>query len=239
MKYQFSTIRAGEPIALMLYNGSVHMRMDATIRQMLRDDIAAITLDIPTKQILRFDNIDIDVIYYARNGLPYLWRRSRIVYFKGRYILQVKGEGMRFNRRCTYRVGVSQAARLITSDGTEQATTVRDVSLTGFSITDNSSEVLFKEKDKARLVFEDLGHEIVLTGSVIRIERRGTRTVYGFTLISSSRDLPSYIAFKERRKRHNLPLSYTAESKKGGKHEGRVSGIRAAKPSRAARSQRH
>lgn len=216
MKYVFSEISEGSPIVLMLHNGSIHMKMDATIVSFVREDIAIITLHTSITQILKFDNIDIEVLYTTREGIPYQWRKAKIVYFKGSYVLQVKGEGARYNRRCTYRVGVSRSAQLRTSDGREYRVIVKDVSLTGFSITDRTGDVVLFEGDTATLIYEDLGHEIDLHGSVVRIIEKDDYKSYGFTILRSCKDLPSYIAMKQRRKRNNLPPSYVIDSNNGG-----------------------
>ena len=216
MKYVFSNIPEGSLIALMLHNGSIHMRMDASIVSFVREDIAIITLHTSVTQILKFDNIDIEVNFTTRDGIPYQWRKAKIVYFKGNYVLQVKGDGARYNRRCTYRVGVSRSAQLRTSDGREYRIIVKDVSLTGFSITDRTGDVTLFQGDSATLIYEDLGHEIDLYGSVVRIVETDNYKTYGFTITRSCRDLPSYIATKQRRKRNNLPPSYVIDSENKG-----------------------
>lgn len=215
MKYIFSEIPEGSPIALMLHNGSIHMRMDANIISFVREDIAIITLHTSVTQILKFDNIDIEVIFTNREGIPYQWRKAKIVYFKGNYVLQVKGDGARYNRRCTYRVGVSRTAQIRTDGQREYRTLVKDVSLTGFSITDRVGDLDLTEGDTATLTFEDLGHELNLQGVVVRIITADDYKTYGFSIIRSCKDLPSYIAIKQRRKRNNLPPSYVIDSNKG------------------------
>lgn len=212
MNYQFADIPCGSSITLMLHSGNMHMKMDATLEKLIREDIGIIRLHTTTQQILKFDNIKIEMVYYAKNGYPYAWRRIKIVYFQGNYVLQAIGEGSRVNRRCTYRVGISRSAYLKTFDGREHQVIVKDVSLTGFSITDRTEDLVLFEGDKATISFEDLGHEIKLQGTVLRIEERETSTIYGFSIVTSCRDLPSYIATKQRRKRNNLPPSYVLES---------------------------
>ena len=219
MKYVFSEIPEGSPIALMLHNGSIHMRMDADIVSFVREDIAIITLHTSITQILKFDNIDIEVLFTTRDGIPYQWRKAKIVYFKGNYVLQVKGDGARYNRRCTYRVGVSRSAQLQTNDGREYRVMVKDVSLTGFSVTDRSGDVVLFEGDGATLVYEDLGHELDLLGTVVRIIEKDGYKTYGFSILRSCKDLPSYIAMKQRRKRNNLPPSYVIDPDNKGEEE--------------------
>ena len=72
------------------------------------------------------------------------------------------------------------------------------------------------EGDIATLKFEDLGHEINLQGSVIRVEKGEGYIVYGFTIVRSCKDLPSYITNKQRRKRNSLPPSYVLDPSNGG-----------------------
>lgn len=215
MKYNFSDITENSPIQLMLHSGSVHMKMDAIVDSLVREDIAIITLQTSSSQILKFDNIDIEVIYTSPEGHPYIWRKAQIVYFKGNYVLQVKGDGSSYNRRCSYRVGVSRSALLYTNDGQAHPIMVKDLSLTGFSITQRSGDFTLQPNDKATLSFEDLGHTLDLQGSVIRIEENDNLIVYGFTILRSCRDLPSYITTKQRKKHNIMPPSYVLEQNNG------------------------
>ena len=215
MKYVFSEIPEGSLIALMLHDVGIHMRMDANIVSFVREDIAIITLHTSVTQILKFDNIDIEVIFTSKEGIPYQWRKAKIVYFTGNYVLQVKGDGARYNRRCTYCVGVSRSAQLRTDGKREYRTLVKDVSLTGFSVTDRVGDLVLSEGDTATLTFEDLGHELNLQGVVVRVITTDDYKTYGFSIVRSCRDLPSYIAIKQRRKRNNLPPSYVIDTDKG------------------------
>lgn len=215
MKYNFSDIKEGCPIVLMLHSGSVHMKMDAVIDRLIRDDIAFITLQTTTTQILKFDDIDIEVIYTSSDGYPYMWHKAQIVYFKGNYVLQVKGDGTRHNRRCTYRVAVSKTARLYTLDEQIHRIIVKDVSLNGFGITDRNRDLNFTPGTVATLMFEDLGFFIDLQGVVIRIEEHDDYVVYGFTIQRSCKDLPNYITTKQGQRHNTLPPSYVLNPNNG------------------------
>lgn len=208
MKYSFTDIREGSPIILMLHNGSVHMKMHGNIINLIRDDIAIITLETSVSQVLKFDNIDLDMVYVSEEGSPYIWKKVKIVYFKNNYVLQVKGEGSRYNRRITYRVNISRSAQLHTADDSEYRVTVKDVSLSGFSIADKKNELHLSLEDGVTIYFEDLNHTIDLYGTVIRIEERDNYVVYGFMIRRSCRDLPSYITTKLGDRRNNIPPSY-------------------------------
>lgn len=208
MKYSFSDIREGSPIILVLHNGSVHMKMHGNIINLIRDDIAIITLDTSVSQVLKFDNIDLDMIFVSDEGRPYIWKKVKIVYFKNNYVLQVKGDGSRYNRRITYRVTTSRSAQLNTADDSEYRVIVKDVSLSGFSVADKKNELHLSLEDGVTIHFEDLNHVIDLYGTVIRIEERDNYVVYGFMIRRSCRDLPSYITTKLGDRRNNIPPSY-------------------------------
>lgn len=208
MKVNFSEIRDGSPIILLLHNGSVHMKMHGNIINLIREDIATISLDTSVSQILKFDHMDIEVIYISDDGYPYVWKKSKIVYFKNNYVLQIKGEGARYNRRLTYRVNISRSALLRTADDREYKVTVKDVSLNGFSVADKKNELGLSLEDGASIYFEDISHVIDLYGTVMRMEQRDDYIIYGFMIRRSCRDLPSYITTKLGDKSNNLPPSY-------------------------------
>ncbi len=212
MKYSFSEIKDGSPVTLMLHSGNMHMRMDANIVRLVRDDIAIIALQTTVQHVLKFENVKIEVIYITDKGIPYKWNSAKIVFFKNAYVMQVMGEGHRYNRRGTYRVGISRTCQMKTPDGREQRAIVRDLSLTGFSITDRANEYNFAMGYGVTIKFEDLGHCLDLFGKVVRIEEKDDYIIYGFSIVRSCKDLPSYIAAKQRRKRHNLPPSYVLPS---------------------------
>jgi len=208
MKFSFSDIREGSPIILMLHNGSVHMKMMGNVINLIREDIAIITLDTSVSQVLKFDNIDLNVIYISEDGTPYIWKKAKVVYFKNNYVLEVKGEGSRYNRRVTYRVNISHCAQAYTANDTEYRVVVKDVSLSGFSIADKKNELHLSLDDGITIHFEDINHIIDLYGTVMRIEEREEYPVYGFMIRRSCRDLPSYITTKLGERRNNIPPSY-------------------------------
>jgi len=202
VKKEFSEIEVGSRILLNLSSGNKSMEMGATITRHLKDNIALITLDNSSGQILKFDNISINVIYTNDEGIPYIWVNSTIVYYQGQYLLQVKAEGgRRHNRRSSFRVGVSHYAKLRRPGHGEVEVVVRDISLTGFSITDRKKELNMTQGMHVLLRYEDIGHELELEGNVVRIEETDEYIIYGFVLTKSSRDLSSYVNMKQRQKR--------------------------------------
>lgn len=208
MKFNFSDIRDGSSIILILHSGSVHTKMHGSIINLIREDIATISLDTTVSQILKFDHMDIDVIYLADDGYPFVWKKAKIVYFKNNYVLQIRGDGVRYNRRITYRVSISRSAQLCTADDKEYKVTVKDVSLNGFSIADKKKELQLSMEEGVSIYFEDLNHVIDLYGTVIRMDERDDYTIYGFVIRRSCRDLPSYITTKLGNKSSNIPPSY-------------------------------
>lgn len=208
MKYSFSDIKDGSPIIIVMHNGSVHSRMDGNIINLIRHDIATISLDTPTSHILKFDHMELEIIYVSEDGTPYLWKKAKIVYFKNNYVLQVKGDGSKYNRRMTYRVNISQTAEIRLADDSIHRTTVKDVSLTGFSIIDKRNNLKLSMEDGVTIHFEDISHTIDLYGTVTRMEEKDDATIYGFSIRRSCRDLPSYITTKLGDRRSNIPPSY-------------------------------
>ena len=208
MKYRFADIEDGSPIILMLHNGSVHTKLHGNIINLIREDIAIITFETSVSQVLKFDNIDIEMIYISDTGTPYIWKKAKIVHFKNNYVIQIKGDGNRYNRRVTYRVSISKSAQLRKSDDTEYDVTVKDVSLNGFSVADKNNVLNLSMKDGVTIYFEDLNHVIDLYGTVMRMEEKDDYMVYGFKIRRSCRDLPSYITTKLGDRTNALPPSY-------------------------------
>ena len=208
MKYSFSNIKDGSPIIIMMHSGSVYSRLEGNIINLIREDIATISLNTPTSHILKFDHTDLEFIYVAEDGIPYIWKKAKIVYFKNNYVLQIKGDGIKYNRRMTYRVSITQTAQLRTAENTLYNVTLKDVSLTGFSVLDKDNRLHLSLKDGATIFFEDMNHTIDLYGTVIRLEEKDDAIVYGFTIRRSCHDLPSYITTKLGNRRGNIPPSY-------------------------------
>lgn len=208
MKYRFSDIKDGSSIIIMMHNGSVHTKMLGNIINLIRDDIATISLDTSISQILKFDHMELEIIYVSEEGTPYIWKKAKIVYFKNNYVLQIKGDGTKYNRRMTYRVAISRTADLQKVDDTHHRITVKDVSLTGFSVVDKKKDLNLSMDEGVTIRFEDINHTIDLYGTVIRIEEKEDSRVYGFIIRRSCRDLPSYITTKLGDRRSNIPPSY-------------------------------
>lgn len=202
MKKEFSEIEVGSRLLITLTNGTNSMEMSATLTRHLKDNIALINFENSNGQVLKFDNVTINVVYTNPEGIPYLWMNSTIVYYQGQYLMQVKADGgRRHNRRNSFRVGVSHSARLRVPGDGEYDVLVRDVSLTGFSITDHNMLLTIKTGARAILRFEDIGHELELEGNLVRVVEEDNYMIYGFVITRSCRDLSSYVNLKQRQKR--------------------------------------
>lgn len=202
MKQEFSEIEAGSRILLSLSSGNKSMEMGATIVRHLKDNIALISLETTSGQILKFDNISISIIYTNADGIPYIWLNSTIVYYQGQYLLQVRADGgRRHNRRNSYRVGVAHYGKLRIPGHSEMEVIVRDISLTGFSITDRSKALNLEAGTHATLRYEDIGYELELNGNMVRIVEEENFIIYGFVITKSCRELSAYVNAKQRQKR--------------------------------------
>lgn len=201
MGIKLSELKEGSPITLKISSGERKLEMPAMINQIVKDDIAYISLEHNTGKRLSFDNVKIDMEYVFEGVMPICWRNVKIVYYKGEYVMQVSAEGQRNNRRGYFRVGVSMYAQLRREGHGTQQVMMRDISLSGFAITDRSKELGLTEGDKAVVGFEDIGYACELLGRVVRIEDREDMRVYGFEICNLCKGLSGYVNKKQRAKR--------------------------------------
>lgn len=200
MGYKFSDVEEGTYAVLHISNKENSMDMGATIKKIASDSIALVSLDYSGSQRLNFDNVTIDMEISIGEGIPYIWRGVKISYYQNSYVMQVFGDGMRHNRRGCFRVSVGVTARMnALGKGGGQSIVVKDVSLSGFSITDRKKELNLSAGDTVHVVFEDIGHKLDLQGRIVRIEEREDMTIYGMYLTNLCKDLSSYVNVKQRR----------------------------------------
>ena len=201
MKVEFPSLENGSRLNLHISNGLHSLEMGSTLTRHIKDHIALINLD-HTGQVLKFENVNINVIYTNSEGIPYIWLNSTIIYYQGQYHLQVDPNGgRRYNRRTSFRVGVSRGARMRIEGHGEIDVMVRDISLSGFSITDRRKALNLAKGTHVLMRFEDMGHELELEGYVVRIDDAEDYTIYGFVITRASRDLSSYVNNKQRKHR--------------------------------------
>lgn len=199
MGIKLSELEEGSPVQLTLQIGDRTMQMNAVIKKHLKENIALITLKYDTSKRLVFDNVYITMEYSQEGNVPIVWSGAKIVSYKSEYIMQVLSDGIRHNRRNSFRVGVSTMARLHMSGDGPAEVMIRDISLSGFSITDRKKELNLNVGDELTVDFEDIGHILKLKGQVVRIETHPDITIYGLEICNLCKDLSSYVNLKQRR----------------------------------------
>lgn len=189
----------GSRITLEIYNGENKMQMNAVLLKHIREEIALISIDYDTKRKLVFENVRVDMEFLNEEGIPYIWRSVKIVSYRDDYAIQVFSEGARHNRRGCFRVSVAITASARIEGGGAFQIMVKDVSLSGFSISDRKKELYLSMGSRLSIKFEDLGHSLDLRGEVVRIQEEDDMIVYGLETHNMCKDLSSYISTKQRR----------------------------------------
>lgn len=200
---KLSEIQEGSKVALRLMTKGQKLQLDAVLKKHIRENIAIITLMCDTSKRLTFDNVRVDLEYSPEGDVPLMWYSVKVVNYKDDdYAMQVFSDGTKHNRRGSFRVGVSSPAKVRNATpGTPREVMVRDVSLTGFSVSDRKKELSLNSGDMLSIYWEDFGHILDLTGRVVRIETQEDVVIYGFEICNVCKDLSSYINKKQRQKR--------------------------------------
>ena len=115
--------------------------------------------------------------------------------------MQTPSDGTRHNRRNFFRVGVSATAQILSHTKGPRQIMVRDVSLSGFSVTDRKKELTLGIGDELSIYFEDMGHPLSLIGKVRRIEKHEELNIYGLEICNLCKNLSSYLSTKQRQKK--------------------------------------
>ena len=201
MVIKLEEIEEESRIVLYINPDEENMQMTGLLKKHLKENIALIELDYSEAHRLVFDSVKVDMEYCDEKGTPFIWHKVRIINHKGQYIMQVFANGAKHNRRGCFRVGVGIMAnvRMLGNNGPAQVM-VRDVSLSGFSVTDRRGELNLNIGDKLTVRFDDLGYRLDLTGVVVRIEQHEDITVFGFKTCNLCKDLSTYVSVKQRRK---------------------------------------
>lgn len=189
---KLSEIQEGSKITLRLMTKDKKLQLDAVLKKHIRENIAIITLTCDTSKKLTFDNVRVDLEYSPEGDVPLMWYSVKVVNYKDDdYAMQVFSDGTKHNRRGSFRVGVSSPAKVRNAaPGTPREVMVRDVSLTGFSISDRKKELSLNAGDMLSVFWEDFGHILDLTGRVVRIETQEDVIIYGFEICNVCKDLP-------------------------------------------------
>ena len=169
---KLSEIQEGSKIALRLITKDKKLQLDAVLKKHIRENIAIITLMCDTSKKLTFDNVRVDLEYSPEGDVPLMWYSVKVVNYKDDdYAMQLFSDGTKHNRRGSFRVGVSSPAKVRNAaPGTPREVMIRDVSLTGFSVSDRKKELSLNAGDMLSVFWEDFGHIRDLTGRVVRIE---------------------------------------------------------------------
>lgn len=200
---KLSELEEGSKLSLRIIAKDRKMQLDAVLKKHIRDDIALLTLMCDTSKRLNFDNVRTDMEYCPAGEVPIIWYSVKVVNYKGEdYAVQVFSEGAKHNRRGSFRVGISSPARIKNAaPGTPREVMIKDVSLTGFGISDRKGELMLNIGDMLSVYWEDFGHILDLSGRVVRIVEQEGVKIYGLELCNVCKDLPSYINKKQRQKR--------------------------------------
>ena len=203
MGYKIADLEERERVILDIYKNfdDNHIEMHATIHKHLSDDKTVILLEYNGDKILNFSSVKIDVFYHLENGVPVIWHNAKIVHCRNYYVLCVTEEGVKTNRRSSYRVSIGALCILNSDKHKHTQTIIKDISLAGFSVMDRKGELELSEGEKANIKFTDLLFEIYLEGNLVRIDKHDNYIIYGFKLTNLCKDLSSYINLKQSRSR--------------------------------------
>ena len=196
---KLSDLAEGSKITLLIHNNNKRMRMGAVIKKHVKNNVALISLNYATGgSRLVFDNEQISAEYEADGGVPLIWNNVKITSYQSEYVMVVSSEAVKNNRRNSFRVGVSKLARVRSGNGPGQVM-IRDISMSGFAVTDRGKTMKLKMGDEMSIVLDDMGHELNLRGKLVRIEEQEEVIIYGFEICNMCRDLSSYVTLKQRK----------------------------------------
>ena len=200
---KLSELEEGNKLSLRIMANNKKVQFNAILKKHVRDNVAIITIISDNGKVLKFDNIRTDMEFSPAGDVPFIWYNVKVVNYKDDdYALQVFSDGARHNRRGSFRVGVSAPARVKNpSPGMPRDVMVRDVSLTGFSVSDRKGELILAPGDMLTVFWEDFGHMLNLTGRVVRTEEQEGVTIYGLELCNVCKDLSPYISKRQRQKK--------------------------------------
>lgn len=202
MGVKLAELEEGSNLIILASNDDGKIEFEANLVKHVKEDIALISINLDRTTPLEFGNVKVEIEYVPEEGIPFIWHNAKMHTVKSQYVLQVVGEAMRNNRRGCFRVGVSKTARLRRRGMGDKEVIVRDVSLSGFGLTDRKKELLLRMGDEGTIIFEDMGHSLNLAGKVVRIDEQEEFTLYGFSITNMCKDLSSYISVKQRQNRN-------------------------------------
>lgn len=196
-----SELNPGDEIILQISIEDKKMDMEAVIVKSIRDNISYINLKDQNLKKLNFENVRVAVEYCREEQKPIRWKIAQVTAYGDGYVLQVQGEGTVYNRRESFRVGVSKVGRMRRSGARDTQVMIRDISAMGFAISDSKKELLLNKGDEVTVWMEDLGYELTLRGRVVRMEENEQMMIYGLKIVNLPSLLDEYLAVKQRRNR--------------------------------------
>lgn len=201
MGFKLTDIKEDEKIVLYVSKDGSDMRFVAVLKRHLKNECALISIEYEGGVRLGFDNVKVDIEYAQENDVPIIWNSIKIAAFKDDYVIQATSDGLKSNRRNSYRVSVAKTGSMYIPGSGAKMVTVKDVSASGFGIADRAKELKLAIGDSANITFEDLGHTISLGGRLKRIEEREDMNIFGFEINTLCKELSVYIAEKQRSSR--------------------------------------
>ena len=201
MGHKFKEVQEESPIVLSIHANDKHMDLGAVVKKHLGQNLTLISLNYSGAKRLVFDNVQIDALYCPSDSVPILWHNVKIINHKNSYLLQTNSDGTKSNRRNSFRVSVATLGWMNRAGKAPKQVMIKDVSMTGFAITDRKKELQLSKGDRVSIASDDLIFSIHLEGKLVRIEEHEQYIVYGFVILNVNNDLPVYINQKQRKNR--------------------------------------
>ena len=146
MNIRFSEIEEQGFIRLRIHKGESQFALCATVKRHLTDEFTLVALDYSGEQTLVFNNVTVDVEYFPSGDVPLVWKNIKVISQKNMYVLQVNGVSMRNNRRDSFRLSVAKMALMKRPGERPKQVMVKEISLSGFSITDSKKELNLRQR---------------------------------------------------------------------------------------------
>ena len=201
MGHKFQEVKEGSPIVLSIRANEKHMDLGAVVKKHLGQNLTLISLNYGGGKRLIFNNVQIDVLYCVADSVPILWHNVKIITHKDSYLLQIVADGAKSNRRNSFRVSVATLGWMNQAGKPPKQVMIKDVSMTGFAITDRQKELKLEKGDRLMVSFDDLIFSLKLDGKLVRIEEHDNYIIYGFVILNVCNDLSAYINQKQRKNR--------------------------------------
>lgn len=196
---KLSEVNPGENLIIVISKDNKQLQLEAQVVENHTEETSEIVLNGGFGKMLVFKGVDIAVQYQPGDAVPIEWNTASIRTSEDKYELVARGDGTPHNRRKCFRVGVSAEGVMSRMGKEPQNITVKDVSLSGFAITDKFDVLDLKPNDLVRIEFEEDEIKIKLEGRAVRIDRGEDKTIYGFVITSICNNLSSFIMEKQRK----------------------------------------